>query len=185
MEQHEKKIKCEIWNDIPGYEGLYEVSNMGRVKSVSHEINITWNGKTVIKPIKEKIIALRKQNGGYLIANLSVGGKRKECTVHRLVAKAFISNPNNLEEVNHIDGNKENNSVENLEWCNRSDNLKHRARVLGQRGNAKKIKCLETGMIFEAIKDAAKWAGVTDSAIYIALRIGGKRKSGGYTWIRV
>ena len=185
MEQHQKRLKCEVWNDVPGYEGYYQVSNMGKVRSVPRIIKIIWNGKEVLKPIKEREIALRKQNGGYLLANLSVGGHRKECTVHRLVARAFIPNPNNLKEVNHIDGNKQNNDVSNLEWCDRSDNLRHRARVLKQRGNAVKIRCVETGQVFDAIKDAAKWAGVTDSAIGAALKAGDGRKCGGYQWKRL
>lgn len=188
-----KKLKCELyndsmqeeWRDVVGYEGFYQVSNLGRVKSVSRTQEIVWNGKIVKKSIKGKIIAQTKQNGGYLMANLSMNGKRKECTVHRLVAIAFVDNPDGLKEVNHKDGNKENNTVDNLEWCNRSDNLKHRARVLGQRGNAVKVRCIDTGEEFEAIKDAAEKVGVSDTSIHTALKKGVKYHSGGYRWERI
>lgn len=193
METRKKKLKCELynesmqeeWRDVVGYEGFYQVSNLGRVRSVDRQQEVLWKGKKVYKPIKGRVIAQTKQNGGYLMANLSANGKRKECTVHRLVAMSFLDNPNKLKEVNHKDGNKENNNVSNLEWCSRSDNLKHRARILGQRGNAVRIKCVDTGEEFRAVKDAAEKVGVSDSAIYIALKKGGKYRSGGYRWERI
>jgi hypothetical protein len=159
------EMKCEIWNDVKGYEGLYKVSNKGRI----------WS------EYSQKVKKPTLQNGGYLLVFLIKNKKRKAALVHRLVAEAFIDNPNGLAEVNHKDGIKTNNTIDNLEWCSRSDNLRHRSRVLGQRGNAKQIMCVETGAVFEAIKDAGKWAGVTGEAIHSSLkRTGGK--SGGYTW---
>ena len=95
----------EIWKDIEGYEGLYQVSNLGRVRNIR-----------VLKPAPTK--------DGYLRVCFSVCGKTKGFLVHRLVAKAFIPNTQNS-EVNHIDGNKMNNSVGNLEWSTRSDNILH------------------------------------------------------------
>ena len=96
----------EEWKPICGYEGLYEVSNLGKVKSLNY--NHTK---------QEKILKFGKRPNGYLFVNLWKDKKRKPCSVHRLVAIAFIPNPNNLETVNHIDENKLNNCVENLEWC--------------------------------------------------------------------
>ena len=93
----------EIWKDIEGYEGLYKISNMGRVKSIKFN--------------KEKILFLQKDKYGYLRVGLRKMGKLKNYFVHRLVAEAFIPNPNNLPIVNHKDENKQNNCVENLEWC--------------------------------------------------------------------
>ena len=103
----------EIWKDIEGYEGLYQVSNMGRVKSVER---MKWSGKCYYKA-PERILKPRKNGGGYLVVMLSKNGKVKTCRVHRLVATAFIPNPNNLPQINHIDENKGNNHMENLEWC--------------------------------------------------------------------
>lgn len=189
--EHEKKLKCELyndnveeeWRDVVGFEGFYEISNCGRVMSVDRTQTITWNGKKVEKPIKGRIIAQSKQNCGYVIANLSANGMRREMTVHRMVAMAFIDNPLCLKEVNHKDGDKNNNNVWNLEWVNRSENLKHRARILGQRGNAVRVKCIDTGKEYRAIKDAANEIGVTAASINRAIRKG--QRSGGFRWERV
>ena len=190
MEQH-KKLKCEIWNDsmpeewrdVVGFEGFYQISNYGRVKSLDRMQTVIWNGKEVLKPIKGRIIAQSKQNGGYMMANLSASSRRREMTIHRMVAMAFIDNPQHLKEVNHKDGDKSNNAVWNLEWCDRSENLRHRARVLGQRGNAVSVRCVDTGKVYAAIKDAADAVGVTGAAIQIAMKKG--QRSGGYRWERV
>lgn len=100
----------EQWKDIYGFEGIYQISNCGNVKNVKRNKNIalTYCKRT-----------------GYIYANLYNNYKRKNATVHRLIATAFIPNPNNFPEINHIDGNKTNNSIENLEWCTRSHNMKH------------------------------------------------------------
>lgn len=97
----------EIWKDIDGYDGKYMVSTWGRIKSA--------NG--IMKPYKN--------HKGYLKIGLSKNGKSEKHRVNRLVAKAFIPNPYNLPEVNHIDGNKENNSFSNLEWVTGEQNRIH------------------------------------------------------------
>lgn len=108
----------ELWKDIEGYEGLYQVSNLGRIKSILFRNNICTKER-------EKIInaETNKRNRQYI--SLYKNGKRKNIAVHRLVAKAFIPNPNNLPQVNHIDGNPKNNNIKNLEWCSASYNMKH------------------------------------------------------------
>lgn len=100
---------------IPGYEGLYEIDRQGNVYSI---VSTSSRRKGIIK---------QQDNGtGYKRVNLfDKNGKTKKHYIHRLVAEAFIPNPDNLPEVNHIDCNKNNNSVDNLEWCNRKDNLNH------------------------------------------------------------
>ena len=103
----------EIWKDIPGFEGLYQVSNHGNILSVK----------------RNKYRKIRKDKWGYSIVGLNKDGGQKQLFVHRLVAVAFIPNPNNFAEVNHIDGNKANNSVDNLEWCNRYENAHHAFRT--------------------------------------------------------
>ena len=101
----------EIFKDIKDYEGLYQISNFGRVKSVSRK-RIDRN-----QILEERILKQRKKENGYLIVNLSKLDIDKKMYVHRLVAQTFIPNPNNLQQVNHKDENKMNNKVDNLEWC--------------------------------------------------------------------
>lgn len=98
-----------MWKQIVGYEGLYAVSDAGEVKSLR----------------KNRILKLQSNRDGYLLVMLSKNGISKGYLVHRLVAKAFIDNPQNKPEINHIDEDKTNNSVSNLEWCTRSENLRH------------------------------------------------------------
>ena len=103
----EYKFEFEEWRDIPGYFGLYQVSNFGRVKSLvgTHR----ESRERILKPYKTKY--------GYLRVRLCKDGKVKQFYVHRLVAEAFIPNPDNLPQVNHKNENKTDNKVENLEWC--------------------------------------------------------------------
>lgn len=104
-----KNLKnMEIWRDIKDYEGLYQVSNLGRVKSLKYG--------------KEKILKGYKYRGGYLRVDLYKERKVKHFPIHRLVASAFINNPNNLPQVNHKDEDKTNNCAENLEYCDSSYN---------------------------------------------------------------
>lgn len=113
----------EIWKDIKGYEGFYQVSNLGRIKSL-----VGWKGNGGYVE-REKILknSLRnvKNNYNRYIVTLRKNKERKDAKVHRLVAEAFIPNPHSYKEVNHIDSNPLNNNVENLEWCNRKMNLIH------------------------------------------------------------
>lgn len=105
----------EIWKDIEGYEGLYQVSNEGRVKSVRRNVILTPSSNGI----------------GYLHVVLSIDGKQKTFYVHRLVAEAFIPNLDNLPEINHKDENKANNSTENLEWCHHKYNSNYGTRKFG------------------------------------------------------
>lgn len=158
----------EIWKDIEEYEGIYQVSNLGRVKS--------------LKFGKEKIIKGRNNSMGYLYVALCKEGKIKYFRVHRLVASAFIPNSNNLFEVNHKDENPLNNRIDNLEWCDRKYNINYGTRI--ERIQKPILQFSKTG---EFIK---KW----DSAIKVERVVGfyhseisrcckGKKKSAyGYKW---
>lgn len=113
----------EIWKDIVNYEGYYQVSNLGKVKSLEREIYMFNKGNF---KSKEKILLSHTTSKGYLRISLLKDKICRKNLVHRLVAQAFIENNNlKLNQVNHIDGNKKNNEVHNLEWCNNSQNVKH------------------------------------------------------------
>ena len=101
----------EIWKDIKGYEGMYQASNLGQIKS--------------LKLKKEKILKQCKNEHGYLVVNLCKNGKWKTCRVHRLIADTFIPNPENKPCVNHINGQKDDNNIKNLEFCTYSENMFH------------------------------------------------------------
>ena len=111
----------EVWKDIPGYEDLYRISNLGRVKSLRRYVPC----KNGMRVVREKILRLSVHRDGYLKVELRKNAVGEHPMVHRLVALAFIPNPDNKTQVNHIDGVKSNNSVKNLEWCNQSENQLH------------------------------------------------------------
>ena len=118
----EEYNKDEIWKDIPNYEGIYQVSNLGRIRSLDREITYA-NGKVGL--YKGRIMKLKMSKYGYVVFHFSVDNKKKAITVHRLVAETFIPNPGDKPCVNHIDCNRANNKVSNLEWCTYKENVQH------------------------------------------------------------
>ena len=114
-------MKNEIWKDVVGYEGRYQVSSMGRVKSLERKNCL---GRTV----KERILKSRTNRYGYMEVNLCADGKRKMLKVHRLVCQAFHDNPDNKPEVNHVNEDKTDNRACNLEWSTRRENINHGTR---------------------------------------------------------
>lgn len=114
----------EIWKSIEGWESLYEVSNYGRVKSLSR-ISLRGNPKVEHK-LKERVLKVFYNFHRRALVGLHRDGEgQTTLQVSRLVANAFMDNPNNFTDINHIDGNPANNRTDNLEWCTRSDNMKH------------------------------------------------------------
>ena len=107
-------MKKEIFKDIKGYEGLYQVSSYGRVRSLGRIVTFSNGSKHFYE---ERLLSLKKDRDGYFDCELYKKGKRIFPRVHRLVAQAFIPNPDNLPIINHKDENPSNNHVENLEWC--------------------------------------------------------------------
>lgn len=123
----------EIWKDIPGYEGYYQASNLGRIKSIDRITTAvsSWNDVVINRHYKGIIKKITLKSIGYQQVTLAKEGKHKRELVHRIVALAFIDNPLNKPEINHIDGNKSNNAVDNLEWATSSENQIHANDVLG------------------------------------------------------
>lgn len=161
----------EIWKQIKGYEGLYEVSNLGRVKSLCAG---RWGYEMIRKPVKDK--------DGYLTVNLKKDGKYECAKIHRLVASAFVPNPNDFPQVNHRDENKQNNSAENLEWCtakyNNTYNNKHHKYfkpIIQKNLDGTEVKR------YKSVNDASEETGISAACISGVLS-GRRRKTGGYLW---
>lgn len=158
-------ICCEEWKDIIGYEGLYRISNLGRV------VSLNFNGTNTRRIMKSRIGIV-----GYVIINFHKDLKRKTKTIHRLLALHFIPNPENKLEVNHIDGDKGNCRLKNLEWCTRSENKIHAFRLglensrKGSLSNLSKLKekeVLEIRKIGNSMfqKDIAKIYNISSASI--------------------
>ena len=157
----------EDWRDIKGYEGYYQVSNHGRVKSISRLVNSFPNKRTV----PERILKQQVLRSGYMSVGLWKDFHFFRLSVHRLVALAFIPNPYNLPQVNHRDGIKTNNNANNLEWCSRSENMKHAYEygltnpITNLVDNRRKVRLIDkrNGSIicFDSLIEAAKYIDAT------------------------
>jgi hypothetical protein len=113
----------EIWKDVVGFEGLYKVSNLGNVIGIGKSWVCGMYDSIIVKP--ESIRKQSTDTGGYKQVWLCKDGKAKNYLVHRLVAKTFLENPENKKDINHKNGNKTDNGLDNLEWCTRSENVLH------------------------------------------------------------
>ena len=177
-------MKEEVWKDIEGYEGYYQISNMGRVKSLERTV---WNkGRGCYITVSEKIRKGRDNGYGYLYVGLSKDGKVKQCRINRLVSQAFIPNPNNLPEVNHKDENPKNNRVENLEWCDRSYNVNYGTR--NKKAAEKTSKPVfsvdkDSGLImwWASIHEAERCTGINRGNIWSCLK-GRQKSAGNHIW---
>jgi hypothetical protein len=160
----------EIWKDIVGYESIYQVSNTGKVKSLARKVK-NVNGYSLIKGI---ILKNRVNKKGYASIDLSFKNNKKCCVVHRLVATAFIPNSDNKPQVNHINGIKSDNRLENLEWTSPKENVKHafdnglRKKMIGENNPYSKLKNSQVIEIKKLIKDNIK---ITDIAKMFSVSI--------------
>ena len=179
----------EIWKAIEGYEGLYEVSNLGRVRSLDHLVERPHPRNpayTFRYMAKGKIKNQRHHEAEYWLVDLYKDNVGETRTVHRLVADSFIPNPNNLPEVNHIDENKENNCVDNLEWCTRLENVNHGtgSERMGKSHWTPVIQMTMDGQFikrWECMQEAADELGLHMTHISAVCR--GRAKShGGFRW---
>lgn len=167
----------EIWKPIEEYEGLYEVSNLGRVKNKN---GVIIKGSTA-------------STGGYHTVVLCKNGQKRGHRVHRLVAKAFVPNPRGVNVVNHIDECKTNNNAENLEWVTQKENVNYRGakeRLSRSMKNyyadhdhhgCKPVRCVETNKVYASAKEASRELGLCRGLISGVLH-GWHRTAGGYHW---
>jgi hypothetical protein len=149
----------ESWKDIAGFDGLYQISNLGRVKSLEKTY---YAGNYMSKRVQKEIILKPYSTSRYLCINLSNKGFNKNYKIHRLVALHFIPIIEGKNEVNHIDGNRLNNDVSNLEWSNRSENQLHAYKVGLQKTKkgselvySRPVLNTENGVFYDTISEAA------------------------------
>ena len=182
------ETRTEEWRAVAGYEGLYEVSNLGRVRSLGRTINRMTRWGTV-KPytIKPRILKPLHSQGDYCYVHLfDKDGTSTNHKVHRLVAKAFVPNPDNLNEVNHIDEDKDNNRADNLEWCSSSYNHCYGTTIERAASKIHRAVCQfdkNDRLIreFVSVTEAAKAVGTSTTQISGCCK--GKTKSAkGYRW---
>lgn len=165
----------EIWKDIAGFEGSYQINKKGEVRSLK-------------KGFEGKIIKYRKMRDGYYYYRLRKDEKNWLIAMHRLIAMTFIPNPDSLPQVNHKDENKLNNEITNLEWCSRKYNINYGTgharstkKIIAMR--AKKVRCIETGEIFESINAAARYVNDYVATLsHVCNKDPSFYTAGGYRW---
>ena len=202
------KMENEVWRPVAGFEGLYEISSLGRVKSVDRYVKQgTKNGGIRTFHVREKILPHKINTSGYPIVVLTRDGKSVWMRVHRLLAAAFIPNPDNLPEIDHIDTNKQNYNIDNLRWVTHAQNMNNETtkkdsrstvysdeaimrRILSSKNNGARTSpktifqfSLEGDLIAEhiSINRAAKAVGLTRESIRIVIDKDGWT-SAGYVW---
>lgn len=181
----------EIWKPIEGYEGIYEVSSYGRVKSLARIAERERDGYSYNVPVPERILTPRKSRKGYYQVRLSIGHRQmKDFLIHQLVAIAFIPNPKGFPMVNHKDENPKNNRVENLEWCDNLYNSNYGTRNHRiSKANSMAVVQMDLDgndiREFDSIHDAAMTIGGLGFVSAISFVCRGVRRretAGGYCW---
>lgn len=174
--------KNEIWKDISDYIGYYQISNLGRIRSLDRMVSQKKCSSEYSRLMKGKILKTKITNSGYELVHLSKDGVVKAYTVHKLVYMAFNGDYDFSLQINHKDGNKTNNRLENLELVNQSDNVKHSYRVLNHKKyNALQVRCVESNEVFNSIVEASKRKNINRGSISHAIN-GRAKKAGGYSW---
>jgi hypothetical protein len=183
----------EVWKDIEGYEGLYQVSNIGRVKSLKRYVQ-NHSGASYLVPERIKKASEKKERDkkqGYMSISLYKNNKGKSFYVHRLVAEAFVENPDNKETVNHINGDKHDNRAYNLEWCSYAENnahavktglndSSHRRNRKGSMSVAQYDENMNLIAVYPSMREAERQTGIDCRSISLGIRK--SWKYGGFIW---
>lgn len=185
---------AEIWKDIPGYEGLYKISSLGKLKRCNKTYFCGNNTKRVLE---EREIIGDKDSFGHVRVTLYKNGTKKRIFLHRLIAESFIPNSENKPEIDHINAIPDDNRVENLRWVTHQENLNNPItlkrkssaamgnHMLGKIGklhhNSKKCLCIETGNVYYGTSEASRKTGLNQICIS-ACCIGKRKTTGGYHW---
>lgn len=176
----------EIWKDVKEFEGIYQISNLGRLKRLETIIDTIYQQKYKRKiHQKERIVKVNKCSRYYKYTLQNKNSNKKRTTsIHRLVAEAFIPNPDNLPQVNHIDGNRYNNNINNLEWCSASENVRHAQNKLNKIvKNVMQIdqQTNQVIKIYKSTVEAMKETGIDRTNISKVCN-GKMKTAGGYIW---
>ena len=181
-----RKLYMEIWKDVKNYEGYYQVSNYGRVRSIDRiEKQKHYSGVMSTYIHKGKLLKLRKYKNNYMYAYLNKNGSQKKYLVHRLVATAFLENENNYKYINHKDNNPNNNNVDNLEWCTQKYNIQYAydngTKTPPNMKSVRQLKDNKTIAEYNSLTEAQRETGVCWTNISKCCR---KLRShaGGYQW---
>lgn len=191
----------KIWKAINGYEGIYEVSNQGRVRSLDRLVEYRHLGEPRQKFLKGRLLKGTVGTTGYLAVSLCKDSVSKPVDIHRLVAFAFVKGYSEIRNhVDHVDGNRQNNRAENLRWCSNRENhnfeLARNRNSLGQKDSEscrknlvqvheskqKPVLCVETKQVYPSATRAAQAIGVTKQSIWYSLKHGGKCKGFHFVW---
>lgn len=160
--------EVENWKDVPGFEGYYQASTLGNVKTLSRKI---IKSNKAIKIIEERLIKPFKDKDGYLEVSLWKGNKGKKFKLHRLIGTLFIPNPENKPTINHKFGDKKDNKVSSLEWATRSENISHAYETgLLKNPSSKRVIHLLTKVTYNSAREAANANGYKDHTLTAMLR---------------
>jgi hypothetical protein len=178
----------EVWKPIKGYEGIYEVSSLGRFKSLERDVASTFYGRPRTLHLKEKILKQQQNHRGYMTIRIGTGANKVSLYMHRVVAEAFIPNPHNLPAINHKNEQPNDNRVENLEWCDHAYNNaygNHGYKIAQARGYPVRqmTKDGQTVAEYYSANEAARRTGISVDGIYrCCLKRKRYKTAGGYRW---